>query len=238
MLSLFASTPTPYQAAADILAFLTAFLGILSTIYTLLVQIIQRRNKPKKRSPLKFLSVQYQPVEEQDWRRRKQTYLTAAVSCFIILAAYSFVLSRIYDPGDTGRVWAYLIIAPIIFFNILLFFYFYVKMGKQAKDARTFFFGYAIVEVEANLETTFVECLSAAKNITTSSLEFDVAQGYIEANVTANLQSLGGILCIQITPENAHCCEVRIKVERRFALLAFTGNSQMMLSFLEQLLGA
>ena len=78
------SPPDPFQRVADTLAVITALVGSLSTIYTVLVDLTRNRNRPKEHSPLKFLRVQHQPVELQDWQRRKTIYLTIAIGLLVV----------------------------------------------------------------------------------------------------------------------------------------------------------
>lgn len=233
------STFNPVQSVIDTIAALTALLGSLSTIYTLLVKASQNRNKPKESSPLKFLRLQYQPIGVKDWRRRKTSYLAIAVGCLIALAAYSLVLFLIFPPDqvDRGRLGIYLVFVVVVLFNSLFFFYYYIKLGKTPEEARTFLFTCATVEVEADFETIFAECLRALKQINAYALEFDSSRRYFEASVGANLTSSGGILCIQIDQGNDHRYAIQVGVERRFSLLALASSSWMMTSFLEQFLG-
>ncbi len=235
--------PTPpldsFQRVADTLAAITALVGGLSAIYTLFVDLSRNRNRPKEHSPLKFFRVQHQPVDLQDWQRRKTIYLTIAIGLLVALAAYSLVLFLRFPPeaGDFGRIGFYLVFIIVVLFNILLFFYLYAKLGKTPEDARTFFFQYATVEVEGAFETIFAECLRAVKNTNASTLEFDFSRRYLEASVGASLKSFGGILCVQVKQENDTCYIVKVNVERRFSLSALTNSSWTMAYFIEQFLG-
>lgn len=233
------SPPDAFQHVADTLAVVTALIGSLSTIYTLLVDLSRNRNRPKERSPLKFLRIQHQPVELKDWQRRKTIYLTIAIGLLVALTAYSLVLFLLFPPeaGDLGRIGFYVVFVIVVPFNILLFFYLYAKLGKTPKDARTFFFQYATVEVEGALETIFAECLRAIKNINAYALEFDSSRRYLEASVGASLKSFGGVLCVQIEQKDDMRYIVRVDVERRFSLSALTNNSWTMAYFIEQFLG-
>ncbi|HKF37088.1 MAG TPA: hypothetical protein VKB35_09325 [Ktedonobacteraceae bacterium] len=233
------SPPDPFQRAADTLAVITALVGSLSTIYTVLVDLTRNRNRPKEHSPLKFLRVQHQPVELQDWQRRKTIYLTIGIGLFVALTAYSLVLFLLFPPeaGDLGRIGFYVVFVIVVLFNILLFFYLYAKLGKTPKDARTFFFQYATVEVEGALETIFAECLRAVKNLNAYALEFDFSRRYLEATVGASLKSFGGVLCVQIEQKDDTRSIVRVNVERRFSLSALTNSSWTIAYFLEQFLG-
>ncbi len=233
------SPPDSFQRVADTLAAITALVGGLSTIYTLLVDLSRNRNRPKEHSPLKFFRVQHQPVELQDWRRRKTIYLTIAIGLLVALAAYSLVLFLLFPPeaGDFGRVVFYLVFIIVVPFNILLFFYLYAKLGKTPEDARTFFFQYATVEVEGAFETIFAECLRAVKNINAYALEFDFSRCYLEATVGMSLKSFGGVLCVQIEQKDETRSIVRVDVERRFSLSVLTNSSWTMAYFIEQFLG-
>jgi hypothetical protein len=57
MLLLPSPTPQidPFQRATDLLVAITALLGGLATIYTLLKRVSQNKNKPKAPSPLQFV---------------------------------------------------------------------------------------------------------------------------------------------------------------------------------------
>lgn len=239
LLSFSASPFASVQSVTETLAALTALLGSLGTIYTLLVRASQNRNKPKACSPLQFVSLQYQPVGARDWLRRKRSELAVAVVCLIALTAYSLMLFLLFppDPGDRGRLGIYVVFVAVILFNGLFFFYRYAKLGKTSEEARTFLFTCACLEVEADFETIFAECLRALKQINTYTLEFDFSRHYLEANVGASLTSSGGILRIQIDQGNDQRYTIRVGVKRRFSLLALVSSSWLMVAFLEQLLG-
>jgi hypothetical protein len=229
----------PLQGATDLLVAITALLGSLVTIYTLLKQVSQNRNKPKEVSPLQFVRVQYQPVERKDWQRQRIRSLVVAVGCFIALVGYSLLLFLVFPPrgGDTARVGNYLVFVVVLFFNMLVFFAVYAKLGKAPEDARTFFFQSATVEVDAPVETIFAECLRVLKQLNAYALEFDVTQHYLEATLGLSLNSLGGTLCIQIEQgKDQHYC-IQVDVERRFMHHMFANSSWVITSFIKQLLG-
>ena len=157
----------------------------------------------------------------------------------VALTAYSLVLFLLFPPeaGDLGRIGFYVVFVLVVLFNILLFFYLDAKLGKTPKDARTFFFQCATVEVEGALEMIFAECLRAVKNLNAYALEFDFSRRYLEATVGASLKSFGGVLCVQIEQKDDTRYIVRVNVERRFSLPALTNSSWTMAYFLEQFLG-
>ena len=136
-----------------------------------------------------------------------------------------------------GRVGIYLVFVVVLFFYILVFFAAYAKLGKTPKDAGTFFFQGATVEVDAPVETIFAECLRALKQLNAYALEFDVTQQYLEATVGMSLNSLGGTLCIQIEQGKDHHYCIQVDMERRFMHHTFA-NSSGVITMLYQAGGA
>lgn len=241
MLLLPSPTPQidPFQRATDLLVAVTALLGGLATIYTLLKRVSQNKNKPKEVSPLQFVRVQHQPVERKDWQRRRRMSLVAAIGFLIALVGYSLLLFLIFPPrnGDVARVGIYLVFVAVLLFNIAVCFSVYAKLGKVPKDARTFFFQTATVEVDGPIETIFAECLQALKRLNAYALEFDVTQRHLEATLGMSINSLGGTLCIRIEPGKDHLYSIQIEMERRFLYHMFANSSWAITSFIKQLLG-
>ena len=229
----------PFQRATDLLVAITALLGGLTAMYTLLRGVSRNQNKPQQASPLQIVRVQHQPVERKDWQRRRGMCLVVALGCLIALVGYSLLLFLIFPPrgGDEGRVGIYLVFVVVLFFNMLVCFSVYAKLGKGPEDARTFFFGSATVEVDAPVETIFAECLRALKQLNAYALEFDVTQQYLEATLGMSGNSLGGTLCIQIERGKDHLYSIQIEVERRFLHHMFANSSWAIISFIKQLLG-
>lgn len=229
----------PFQRTTDLLVAITALLGTLTATYTLLKGVSQSKNKPTEPSPLQFVRVQHQPVERKDWQRRRSMSLGVAVGCLIALVGYSLLLFLIFPPrgGDEARVGIYLVFVVVLFFNMLVCFSVYVKLGKGPEDARTFLFWSATVEVDAPVETIFAECLRALKRLNVYALEFDVTQQCLEATLGMSLYSLGGTLCIQIEQEKEHRYAIQVEVERRFLHHMFANSSWVITSFIKQLLG-
>ncbi len=229
----------PLQGATDLLAAMTALLGGLVAIYTLLKRVSQNRNKPKEVSALQFVRIQHQPVERKDWQRRRIRSLVVAGGCLIALVGYSLLLFLVFPPrgGDMGRVGIYLVFVVVLFFNMVLFFSVYAKLGKAPEDARTFYFRGATVEVDAPVETIFAECLRALKRLNAFALEFDVTQRYLEATLGMSLNSLGGTICIQIEQRKDQHYAIQVELERRFLHHMFANNSWGIASFIRQLLG-
>jgi hypothetical protein len=237
------SSPIPlvnlFQEVTDILVAITALLGGLVAIYTLLKRISQNRNKPKEVSPLQFVRVQHKPVGNKDWQRHRIRSLVVAVGCLIAVVGYSLLLFLVFPPrvGETGRVGIYLVFVLVLFFNMLVFFTVFAKLGKTPEDAHTFFFLNATVEVDAPVEKIFAECLRALKRLNAYALEFDVTQQYLEATLGMSLNSLGGTLCIQIVQGKDQHYFIQLDVERRFLHHRFANSSWMITSFIRQLLG-
>ncbi len=229
----------PLQAATDLLVGIAALLGSLGAIYTLLKRINQNRNKPKEVSPLQFVRIQHQPVERKDWQRRRLMSLVVAFGCLIALVGYSLLLFLVFPPrgGEIARVGIYLVFVVVLFFNMLVFFSVYAKLGKAPEDARTFFFQRATVEVNAPIEKIFAECLRALKRLNAYALEFDVTQRYLEATLGMSLNSLGGTLCIQIEQGKDDHYFIQVGVERRFLHHMLANSSWGISSFIKQLLG-
>ncbi len=229
----------PLQEVTDLLVAITALLGSLVAIYTLLKQVSQNRNKPKEASSLQFVRVLHQPVERKDWQRRRTRSLVVAIGCLIALVGYSLLLFLVFPPRgeDTARVGIYLVFVVVLFFYMLMFFAVYAKLGKAPEDARTFFFQSATIEVDAPVETIFAECLRALKRLNAYALEFDVTQRYLEATLGLSLNSLGGTLCIQIEQGKDQHYAIQVDVERRFMHHMFANSSWVITSFIKQLLG-
>jgi hypothetical protein len=228
-----------FQEVTDILVAITALLGGLVAIYTLLKRISQNRNKPKEVSALQFVRVQHQPVGKKDWQRRRIRSLVVAVGCLIAVVGYSLLLFLVFSPrgGETGRVGIYLVFVVVLFFNMVVFFTVFAKLGKTPEDARTFFFQSATVEVDAPVETIFAECLRVLKRLNAYALEFDVTQRYLEATIGMSLNSLGGTLCIQVEQGKDHHYSLQLDLERRFLHHMFANSSWVITSFIKQLLG-
>ena len=108
----------PFREVTDLLVAITALLGGLVAIYTLLKQVSRNRSKPKDVSTLQFIRIQHQPVERKDWQKRRIRSLLAAVGCLIALVGYSLLLFLVFQPrvGETGRVGIYLIFVVVLFF--------------------------------------------------------------------------------------------------------------------------
>lgn len=229
----------PFQRVTDLLVAITALLGGLAAIYTLLKEVIQNKNKPEEASPLQFVHVEHQPVERKDWLRRRRMSLVVAVGCLIALLGYSLLLFLIFPPrgGDEARVGIYLVFVVVLFFNMLVCISAYAKLGKGPEDAHTFFFRSATVEVNAPVETIFAECLRALKRLNVYALEFDVTQRHLEATLGMSVNSLGGTLCIQIQQKKDHLYSIQVEVERRFLHHMFANSSWAITSFIKQLLG-
>lgn len=229
----------PLQAVTDILAALTALLGTLVVILTLLKQVIQHRNKPKEASPLQFVHVQHQPVERAEWQRRRRLSLAVAAACLSALIGYSLLLFLVFPPrsGDEARVGVYLVFVGVLIFNLLVCFSVYAMLGKAPEAARTYFFQCARVEVDASPEMIFAECLRAVKRLNAYALEFDVTQRHLEATLGMSLNSLGGTLCIQIEPGKEHHFAIQVGMERRYLHHLFANSSWGITSFIKQLLG-
>jgi hypothetical protein len=230
---------TPLQAVTDTLVAITAFLGTLGAIYTLLKHLSQRRNKPKEASSLQFVHVQHQPVEWAKWQQRRRLSFAVAAGCLCALVGYSLLLFLAFPPrsGEWGRVGVYLVFVGVLVFNLLAWFSVYTKLGKTPEQARTYFFQGATVEVDAPLETIFAECLRAVKRLNAYALEFDVTQRHLEATLGRSLNSLGGTLCIKIEPGNEHHFVIQVDLERRYVHRLFAHSSWGITSFIRQLLG-
>jgi hypothetical protein len=229
----------PLQRVTDLLVAITALLGSLVAIYTLLKQISRNRNMPKEVSPLQFVRIQHQPVERKDWQGQRIRSLVVAVGCLIALVGYSLLLFLVFPPRgeDTGRVGIYLVFVVVLFFNMVVFFTVYARLGKTPEDASTFFFQSATVEVDATVEKIFAECLRALKRLNAYTLEFDITQQYLEATLGMSLNSLGGTLCIQIVQGKDQHYAIQVEVERRFLHHMFANSSWVITSFIRQLLG-
>jgi len=227
---------TPLQVITDNLVAITAFLGTLGAILTLLKQVSQHRNKPKEASSLQFVYVQHQPVERAEWQQRRRLSLAVAGGCLSALIGYSLLLFLVFPPRseDTARVGIYLVFVGVLVFNLLVWLSVYTKLGKTPEQARTYFFQGATVEVDAPLETIFAECLRAVKRLNAYALEFDVTKRHLEATLGMSLNSLGGTLCIQIEPGNEQHFAIQVEMERRYLHHVFANSSWGITSFIRQ----
>lgn len=230
---------TSLQAVTATLVALTAFLGMLGAIYTVLKHLGQRRYKPKEASSLQFIYVQHQPVEWAVWQQRRRLSLAVAGVCLCALVGYSLLLFLAFTPqgGDFGRVGVYLIFVGVFVFNLLVWCSVYMRLGKTPEQARTYFFQSATVEVDAPLETIFAECLRALKRLNAYALEFDATKRHLEATLGMSLNSLGGTLCIQIEPRNEQHFVIQVEMERRYVHHLLANSSWGITSFIRQLLG-
>src|SRR5258708_8187971 len=93
-------TPPPdsFQRVADTLAAITALVGSLSTIYTLLVDLSRNRNRPKEHSLWKFFRVHHQPVDLQDWHSRNTIYLPLPIALLFSFPPYTLLLFFPFPP--------------------------------------------------------------------------------------------------------------------------------------------
>jgi len=205
-----------FKNFGDLVIFLTAVVGLISTIYNLIVKPTSNNDKPTEVSQIKFLKLQRQEVGLRDWWKLELFYvLLVAGSLGIIGVSVYHLYVYVLEPLNFNQTIKLLIYSLSLLFGIYLAFlysYLLLKMGwvpgkplasLEAAEANIFLFKCADVDVKGDYDAVFGECERALKNLDASIVTLNYANGILRGVVTrflGGILNIGGTLNIKITP--------------------------------------
>lgn len=205
-----------FKNFGDLVVFLTAVVGLISTIYNLIVKPTANNDKPTEVSQIKFLKLQRQEVGLRDWWKLELFYvLLVAGSLGIIGVSAYHLYVYVLEPLNFNQTIKLLIYSLSLLFGIYLAFlysYLLLKMGRvpgkplaslEAVEANIFLFKCADIDVKGDYDAVFSECTRALRNLDASIVTLNYANGILRGVVTrflGGILNIGGTLNIKITP--------------------------------------
>ncbi len=200
---------------ASIISSIAAVLGVIGTIYTVLINQTTRKILPPNHS-LVIIRVLRIPLDWDVWKRRKKThtqlhnFTDVSFGLFILAELGNIIIRIAFFHENAGEIFSKVFsISGVGFGIIILFTYSFIglniylrrqKFGKTPEEGRFFIFKDAIVIVQAEYSDIVIRCYEALKMLNVKSVELDLNTQILEGQKTIRLKASIGMVKIEIQP--------------------------------------